>query len=291
MKPMDVWITWGEMRESVRSAFQRPTHFVDLPIPPNRAYNDQVKQRYGWPNPLVGKSRGLLTQLRAQGIEPQRVGVSGFSETCQGARAFLWSKDAQLFDSVFACDGAHGAYIEGSRPKRVNPAFAGPWVSFGAMAAFGPPPTAPMPGKRLMVMSHSSIVPGAYASTTEIADEVIGKLFDGGLSLPQEAAEVPYWLKGHAPWSYGPGALPKAMGGAKYPRTEYTSVPLSRYIAYQNLFIIGCRNLDPTGIGDHAYQANVLFPRVARELIAYRWNVYDPGGPYCAALTDEVYKG
>lgn len=283
----DVWITWGEMKASYRKWFTRPTEFVDIPIPANFAYNDQVRQRYGWPNPLVG-SRGVLTQLRARGIDPQRVGVSGFSQTCQGARAFLWSKDAALFDSVFACDGAHGAYIKGT--KKLNHHFAGPWVSFGAMAAFGPPPNAPMPGKRLLVMSHSSVYPGAYASTTEVCDEVINRLFEGGLSLPQEASDIPYWLKAHASWTYGPGALPKIMGGTKYPRTEYTAVPLSRYVNYDNLFIIGCDNLDPTGIGDHAYQAAVVFPRVVEHLIAYRWNVYDPGGPYCATLNPGVYK-
>jgi hypothetical protein len=66
-------------------------------------------------------------------------------------------------DSVFLLDGLHCGY----KPDSLNDLQLGPFIEFAKAAAAG---------NKLMFVSHSSIIPPGYASTTETANFLIDRV-------------------------------------------------------------------------------------------------------------------
>lgn len=244
----DVIIAWGhgQVPEAAKSAFERPTRFLTLPNP-------------NWKDPLApfaGASplRAILAKY-APGVAPYRVATLGFSASCQGVAALLGSKDGGYLDAAIAIDGVHTGLP-------VTLAAMTPWFNFGKSALIN---------ERLLVITHSSIVPPDYASTTQTArflwDTLTGK------SAPFASPAVP--ALGIGPVTVHVNSPPaKAPYDVQYPVPKWQ--PSRRA---DGLVILGADNADPAGYADHIYQAKAVLPAILIKLLAARWNAIDPENP------------
>ncbi len=73
-------------------------------------------------------------------------------------------------DSVLAIDGIHAGYVNGKPgplESQIDPTDLQTWLQLARDAAAG---------KKTLVITHSEIFPGTYASTTETADWLLGQL-------------------------------------------------------------------------------------------------------------------
>jgi hypothetical protein len=94
----------------------------------------------------------------------RRLGISAWSAgygAVQGILSDPWAKEN--VDVVVLLDGLHCGY----QGKSLNEVQIKPFIEFAEQAARG---------QRLMVVTHSSIIPPGYASTTETANYLIKKL-------------------------------------------------------------------------------------------------------------------
>lgn len=255
MAEADVIVSWfASVPDDAKAAFQRPTQYLQLPAPPNRAYGQAV-QDLGWPRPLRGAIQKYLP-----GTTPLRIALLGFSEGCHGLRNLLNSGDAGYVDAVLAIDGVHTPYVN----KKVDPNTMEPWLRFGVRA---------IDDLALFVDTHSSIVPPGYASTTETADWLWDELTNG----------APAGTKPPMPdLSVGPASVHVPAGPATgQDRTvQYPAPPWQAFKRFGGFVVLGCDNLD-TGGGqaDHIYQAHYVLPLVIEKFLADRWNNMDPHAP------------
>ncbi len=104
----------------------------------------------------TGRSRARL----------RHIGLTGWSAGYGAIRAILRQPSGQRVDSVALIDGLHSDYDD-SDPLGLQTDQLKPFVHFARRAARG---------KGLMFVSHSSIVPPGYASTTETAHYLIRHL-------------------------------------------------------------------------------------------------------------------
>lgn len=255
MPEADVVVSWfASVPEAVKPAFQRPTSFVQLPAPPNRAYQQAV-QDLDWAAPV----RAAIKKY-APGVTPLRVALLGFSEGCHGVRNLLASGDGGRVDSVVAVDGVHTPYVNG---KQVDPNTMKPWFEFAKQAVVN---------SRLFVDTHSSIVPPGFASTTETADWLWNTITNKSAAFtdPQVPALdiAPQTVHVNAP----PAPAPYDVA---YPAPAWQ--PAKRA---GGLVVLGCDNVDkPAGYADHIYQAKYVLPLVIAKFLAERWNNMDPHAP------------
>lgn len=248
----DIVITWGfaPVPKAAQSAFKRPTKFIALQTPPGRAYGAQVAAMS--PSPI----RYAINNY-APGTTPLRVACLGFSESCHGVRNLLNSSDGANFDSVVAIDGVHTAY---GPNKGVDPNTMKPWLDFAKYAVVN---------ERLLAITHSSIKPPSYASTTQTADWLWQKVTgsDQSFSIPPFELSVP---SGSVHVGSPPAAKPYAVS---YPAN---GSPKAARRA-DGLVILGYNNVDiPAGYADHIWQAHYVLPAVVVQLLAKRWNDIDP---------------
>lgn len=113
-----------------------------------------------------------LTARRGSPVRISRTLLSGFSAGYGAIRAILRDETVgSTIDGVLLLDGLHVSYI----PPRTSVASGGvldtagldPFVEFARLAASG---------ERAMVVTHSEIFPGTFASTTETADHLLARL-------------------------------------------------------------------------------------------------------------------
>ena len=259
----DVIVSWGfaSVPDAVKELFTRPTRFVVIPTPANRGYKSQV-EGLGWPFPVRTAIRKY-----APGVEPLRVALLGFSESCHGLRNLLSSADGALVDSVIAIDGIHTPWIQPG--NKVDPNTMKAWFEFAKLAIVN---------ERLFVDTHSSVVPPSFASTTQTADWLWQQLTSDEEnpfgSPPFTVPPVPNLV---AP----PTAVKVGVPPAKAPYTvEYPAAPWQPPKRAQGLVILGCDNLDkPAGYADHIYQAKAILPLVLEKFLVNRWNSMDPKAP------------
>jgi len=249
----DILIAWshGGIPKSVEPAFQRPTRFINIPSP--SSWKETLAE-FGSP-PVLG-----ILQKYAPGVEPVRVAALGFSASCQGVAQLLSSGDGGRLDAIVAIDGLHVSYAGN---KQVNPAGMVPWLQFGQLAR---------DNQRLMVVTHSSVVPPNYASTTETADFLWDKLMYG-------SKEPPY---PPLPDLSAPPTTVHVSGGPATGPTrdvEYPAPPWKSLRRQGGLVVLGAKNLDAPGTADHIYQAKVVLPLVLTRFLAARWNAIDPAEP------------
>ena len=251
MAEADVVISWfASVPDSVKSLFQRPTKFVQLPSPPNRAYGQAVQDLGQYP--VLG-----AVKKYAPGTSPLRVAVLGFSEGCHGLRNLLGSADGGKIDSCVAIDGVHTPYVNG---KQVDPNTMKPWFELAKLAVVN---------ERLFVDTHSSIVPPGFASTTETADYLWNKI----------TGDAPAFVNPALPDLSAPYAtVHVGAPPATHPYdVEYPAPPWQPPKRAGGLIVLGCDNVDkPAGYADHIYQAKVVLPMVLARLLVPRWNAMDP---------------
>jgi hypothetical protein len=254
------------------------------PAVENRQYKEYVQ---GHGNSILGLWRKAAGQAGA----PGRVAILGFSEGCQGVRACLETSDATAIDAIFPCDGIHAAYTD-RVTKLVKRSMLAPFVAYGRLAAaFAPSRN---PDAKLMVVSHSSIVPGTFASTTETAEIIWSDVMADvpadaeGVGAHEAALASVAWPDEDLPVGdvVGPGVIthagwstmrPASLGAAEFTWAGFADGWSQRRVV-NNTRIYGwsypTRNgtRDPTGNRDHVFQANMVLPYILAEFLVPRWN-------------------
>jgi hypothetical protein len=101
------------------------------------------------------------------GVQFGIVGLTGWSAGYGAVRAILQDKDAyERITFILLIDGMHASYTD-KPEKGPLPEHMEAFVRFAEAAAAG---------KKQMIVTHSEIVPGTYASTTETADYLLKRL-------------------------------------------------------------------------------------------------------------------
>ena len=134
---------------------------------------------------LIDMIRDAVSQRQSTDIEIRRIYLSSFSAGYGTVRAIL--KDHQsVVDGIVLLDGLHTDYVPSGRVLsqggRLNDAKLKDFVDYARLA---------MEGKKRLLITHSEIFPGTYASTTETADYVIDSLH----------------LQRHPVLTWGPGGM------------------------------------------------------------------------------------
>jgi len=254
MASADVVIAWAHsgFPEAAKAAFQRPTRFIVLPNPAS------------WGQPLSdyfspSQVRAILAKY-APGVTPIRVATLGFSASCQGVQGLLGSSDGGRLDAAVCIDGIHVG-----RP--VTAAAMTNWLNFAKLAFLN---------ERLFLVTHSSVKPPNFASTTETADWLWTTL--NGSNAPFTDPPVPTL-------NIMPTSIHVAGGPVTGPdRTvDYPVPPRQPDRRRGGLVILGFDNKDiPMGTADHIYQAKAVMPAVLAGILAARWNAIDPASPESA---------
>ncbi len=105
------------------------------------------------------------------GMKFARVLLGGWSAGCGAIRQILRSPESYArVDAVLAIDGIHTDYPSGKpgpQESAIGTENLAVWIRFGRDA---------VAGRKYLVVTHSEIFPGTFASTTETADYLIGQL-------------------------------------------------------------------------------------------------------------------
>ncbi len=120
----------------------------------------------------------LLAAVRAEFTACSRIWLSGFSAGYGALRAALADDGvAEQVDGVLILDGLHSGYRPQGRPLaeggHIEEEPLAPFVHFARRAALG---------DARMLLTHSEVFPGTFASTTETADYLVK-----ALDLPRRA--------------------------------------------------------------------------------------------------------
>jgi hypothetical protein len=114
----------------------------------------------------------LLEEAERRGsVRLRPITLVGWSAGCGALRELLKQPDAvSHVDRVVAIDGIHTDYVDGKPgplESRLETGKLEPWLAFAREAVAG--------RKRLLVL-HTEIFPGTFASTTETADWLVREL-------------------------------------------------------------------------------------------------------------------
>jgi hypothetical protein len=114
----------------------------------------------------------LLTEAEAKaGVRFDRVLLGGWSAGCGAIRQVLRDNEAYArVDGILLIDGIHTDYVEGKPgplESKIGTENLKVWEQFGRDA---------VAGRKRMMITHSEIFPGTFASTTETADYLLARL-------------------------------------------------------------------------------------------------------------------
>ena len=137
----------------------------------------------------------LLKEAEAKAHKPfGRVILGGWSAGCGALHQILKSRQSYArVNAVICIDGVHTYYVDGKRgplESSLTKENLQVWLHLGRDA---------IAGRKRFLLTHSEIVPGTYASTTETADYLLKHL-----RVSRRAV-----LKG-APWGCSSAAKPRA---------------------------------------------------------------------------------
>ena len=121
---------------------------------------------------LVGAARDSLARRAGRPIEIGTLRISSFSAGYGAVRAILRDdRNIDNVDGLLLLDGLHEDYdVEGALVPgggRIDTTGMQPFLAFARRA---------IDGRAAMLVTHSAIAPGTYASTTETADYLIRRL-------------------------------------------------------------------------------------------------------------------
>lgn len=125
-----------------------------------------------------GRFAGLLAEAEDKSaVRFGRITLAGWSAGCGAIRQILAdSASRERVAGVILIDGIHTDYVGGKpgpQESQLDPEPLRVFVEFAREA---------IAGRKRMIVTHSEIFPGTYASTTETADYLLGKL-----GLPRRA--------------------------------------------------------------------------------------------------------
>ncbi|HJO38127.1 MAG: hypothetical protein QGG24_08490 [Vicinamibacterales bacterium] len=117
--------------------------------------------------------------------------LSSFSAGYGATRAILRHPEHYArVDGILLADGLHAAYVEGAAPPR--PGGESPAVVAEDLEVFARFAADAVAERKLMWVTHSEVFPGTYASTTETADYLLGRL---GLARAPGLSEGPVGMQ------------------------------------------------------------------------------------------------
>ncbi|MEO6911885.1 MAG: hypothetical protein ABI158_13280, partial [Edaphobacter sp.] len=111
----------------------------------------------------------LIAEAESQsGMTFSEIDLGGWSAGCGALREILKDpKSSGLVRRVLCIDGVHAGYKNGTPgplESQIRTEDLQAWLPFGRDA---------MAGKKRLVITHSEIFPGTFASTTETADDLL----------------------------------------------------------------------------------------------------------------------
>jgi hypothetical protein len=117
--------------------------------------------------------------------------LSSFSAGYGATRAILRHPEHYArVDGILLADGLHASYVEGAAPAR--PGGQSPALVDEDLEVFARFAADAAAGRKLMWVTHSEVFPGTYASTTETADYLLGRL---GLTRTPVLSEGPVGMQ------------------------------------------------------------------------------------------------
>ena len=200
-----------------------------------------------------------------------RVGVVGFSRGGIGARETLRANDAGNIDAVIICDGVHGSYIDPFKKSLFAPQYS-PIIAAGTAAAKN---TGSAP---LCMITHSSIIPPGFPSTTETSN----LLWDEVLKTAPANYESTYWADldrlaypGETgvirDGSFGPVAW-SAFDDSWFDRRSANNFSVFGWGDPNGKGGVRVRDVAGGGHCDHIFQARKVLPALLEFYVARRWN-------------------
>lgn len=130
------------------------------------AYGDGQSNPERFPQ-MLGELELLLAARYGRPIAIGRIAVVAWSAGYGAVRKLLLQPVKERIDAVILLDGLHTAYTGPRWSPKVDARDLEPFVAFARAAANG---------QKLMVISHTAIIPPGYASTTETADVLLQML-------------------------------------------------------------------------------------------------------------------
>jgi hypothetical protein len=206
----------------------------------------------------------------------------GFSNGCIGVDEVLRRPDSAKIDLVLAVDGIHGAYLNQGNDKVLAAAAYKRFLNHAAYVLNQP---AASPSAPAMVVTHSSIVPPGFPSTTETAN------FIWQQAMTRATPHVETLMCGY---DCPPVRNVVQLAGTKFPggKKICSSVGSGCFTwsgfadgwydrrAAGNFFVMGwgtdkggkLTTVDPTGNADHIFQGRVILPELLKHFAVKRWN-------------------
>lgn len=135
---------------------------IDLGIG-SGAYTNAFRVAATFERLLESVEKGVAKATGREDARVGRIALSAWSAGYGAIQQILTQPVAQRIDAVFVLDGMHTGYLGG----KLDEAQLKPFVGYARKAAAG---------QRLMFISHSSIIPPGYASSTETARHLVRAL-------------------------------------------------------------------------------------------------------------------
>jgi hypothetical protein len=119
-----------------------------------------------------GRFLRLLAEAETKaGVKFDRVMLGGWSAGCGAVRQILKTPESYArVDRALLIDGMHADYVDGKPgplESKLDPGNLEIWLQLARDA---------MAGRKRLIVTHSEIFPGTYASTTETADYLLARL-------------------------------------------------------------------------------------------------------------------
>ena len=124
---------------------------------------------YASPMKEPGRFQALLAEARkAANADFRPITLTSFSAGYGAIREILRDPaNAKVVDAIVLMDSLHTGYVSGSTPGPLEEDLLKPFVDFARQA---------VAGRKRMIMTHSEVFPGTFASTTETAEYLLTKL-------------------------------------------------------------------------------------------------------------------
>ena len=143
-------------------------------------YESAFRDRNAWPQLVASIERALQKHAGTGGAHIRHLALSSWSAG-YGAVTQILAHHAAEIDAVVLLDSLHSDYVTGA-PQDLR-AIHGVWgLPIAPVTAFAQRAAR---GDGVFYFSHSQVVPPGYASTTEVADFVLGEV--GGARVPMQA--------------------------------------------------------------------------------------------------------
>ena len=140
------------------------------------AYERPFRNPKVFKNLLNEVEKKVAKYTKKRKVHIRKLALTGWSAGYGAIRAILRQKAGKRVDAVVLLDGLHSNYDKKS-PLKLRASQLSPFVQFAEHAA---------KGQKTMFVSHSSIVPPGYASTTETAHYLTKKL---GIKVRSSSAQ------------------------------------------------------------------------------------------------------